>query len=74
MSDQVSEQGQVSETSGLDADRVQGGIQGEAEPSTAAVREQEGDRSDERADEQVDEADLDDDEVPERHVGWEDEA
>lgn len=69
MSDQVSEQGQVSETSGLDADRVQGGIQGEVEPSTAAVRKQEGGPSDGR----TDDVEEDDDEVPERHVGWEDE-
>lgn len=34
------EDGQVSETTGLDEDRVQDGIQGEGEPPSAAVRSQ----------------------------------
>lgn len=39
-SEQASDQGQVSETTDLHEDQVQGGVPSEGEPSTAAVRDQ----------------------------------
>ncbi|WEV77068.1 hypothetical protein O9K63_10740 [Janibacter cremeus] len=80
-SEETPEQGQVSETTGLDKDHVQGGIQGEGEPSTAAIRDQDGPPEAELAspDERTDDADPEDAEDlgvvedAERRVGWADE-
>lgn len=73
-------QGQVSQVSGLDQERVQGGVQGEGEPSTAAIRSQDGPPDTElRPDEQTDDEDPEDGtdavdvEDSERRVGWADE-
>lgn len=80
-SEQTPEQGQVSETTNLDEDQLQGGVHSEGEPSTAAVRDQDGPADAELAspDERTVDADPDDVEDPEgiedaeRRVGWADE-
>lgn len=78
--EQASDQGQVSETTGLHGDHVQGGVQGEQEPSTAAIRDQDGPPDAELVpDERTDDADPEDAEGlgvvedAERRVGWADE-
>ena len=80
-SEQTPEQGQVSETTNLDEDQLQGGVHSEGEPSTAAVRDQDGPADAELAspDERTVDADPEDAEDPEgiedseRRVGWADE-
>lgn len=78
--EQTSDQGQVSETTNLDEDQVQGGVHSEGEPSTAAIRDQDGPPDAELSpDERTDDADPEGAEArggvedAERRVGWADE-